>query len=336
MAWSLQIRAGRLGAAALGAWLAAAPSPASAEGWPPPPLAFREPSPVARLFLQPPFEAPEVLEPGRLDLGIRLTYSNSLLSAQNEQLKLDVKVETAQPTLWLRYGVLPRVEVQLAIPVVDDHGGFLDAPINGVEAMFGAWNDQRRAAARDAAYYRLTRPDGRGVVQRGGAGLGDMWGALKVQLLGEDGGGGSLAVRGELKLPTGRLPYGSQEVDVGGSLLAGWSWASRAVRLQVDALFPTARVRELDLHTRPYGAVQLGITQRMGQRVALHAQASAHLSPITGTGLDQLDAFTAYVLGGATFALGRAAWLEAAVVENVFSPDRGADITFLVGLHSVR
>lgn len=330
------LRLGRPGAVALAAWLAAGPSPAAAEGWPPPPLAFREPSPVARLFLQPPFEAPEVLEPGRLELGVRLLYSNSLLSAENDALTLDVHVETAQPTLWLRFGVLPRVEVQLGIPVIDDHGGFLDGPIDGVEAMFGAWNDQRKGRTRDVAYYRLTRPDGRGVVRRGGAGLGDLWGAVKVQLLGGGGAGGSLALRGELKVPTGRLPYGSQELDVGGSLLAGWSWTTRAVRLQVDVLFPTARVPEVDLETHPYGAVHLGLAQRLGQRVALHAQASAHLSPLARTGLEQLDAFTAYVLGGVGFALGPAASLEAAVVENVFSPNRGADITFLIGLHSVR
>ena len=71
---------------------------------------------MARLFLQPPFEAPEVLPPRVLELGVDLLYSNSLLSARNDAVTLDVQVETAQPTLSLRYGLRPGLEVQLAIP----------------------------------------------------------------------------------------------------------------------------------------------------------------------------------------------------------------------------
>lgn len=326
---------GLFAAAALGAWLSAAPASGAEPGLPPP-LGWREPSPVARLFLQPPFEAPEVLPPRAVELGVQLLYSNSLLSARNDALTLDVHVETSQPTLRLRYGVLPRVEVQLAIPLVDDHGSFLDGTIDAVEAWFGAWNAQRRGVPHGVAYFRLTRPDGSGIDRRGGTGLGDVWGGIKVSLAGGPGPGGSLSVRGAVKFPTGRLPYGSQELDAGGSLLAGWSWSSRAVRLQLDVLAPTARVPVVGLHTRPYGAVHLGVTQRLGERVALQAQASGHLSPIVHTGLEQLDRYTAYVLGGVTFALGRSAAVEGAVIENVFSPYRGADITFLIGLRTMR
>jgi hypothetical protein len=38
-------------------------------------------------------------------------------------------------------------------------------------------------------------------------------------------------MRVALKLPTGRLPYGSEELDLGASLLGGFRWTSAAVRL---------------------------------------------------------------------------------------------------------
>jgi uncharacterized protein DUF3187 len=291
---------------------------------------------VSRLFLQPPFEAPEVLPQRILELGVPVLYSNSLLSARNDAVTLDVQVETAQPTLSLRYGFLPGVEVQLAIPLVDDHGGLLDGTISSVEDMFGAWNQQRRGRS-NGADFRLTRADGSGVVRPGGgSGLGDVWGGLKAQLAGGGERGGSLSVRASLKLPTGTLPYGSEELDLGASLLGAWSWESRALRFELDALTPTERLHRVHLHTNAYGAVQLGLAQRMGERIALHGQVSAHLSPISGTGLGQLDGPTFYLLGGATFALGPAASLELAAVENIFSPYRGADISFLVAYRSSR
>lgn len=301
----------------------------------PPPLPWQEPAPVARLFLQLPFEAPEPLPERALELGVRLLYSNSLLSGQSDRLTLDVHVETAQPTAWLRYGLAPGVEAELAVPFVADYGGFLDRPIEVVEGWFAFSNPQRQGRPRNVAHFQLTGPGGGGILRDGpGAGLGDVRAALKVKLAGAPESGGSLAVRGAAKLPTGRLPYGSEELDLGASVLAAWCWSATAARLQLDLLVPTAGLPEVHLRTHAYGAVDLGLTHRMGERVALQLQGSGHLSPLVATGLDQLDAATAYVLAGVTVAVARAVELEAAVVENVFSPYRGADITFLLGVKS--
>jgi Protein of unknown function (DUF3187) len=310
----------------------AAPAPVAAEPPIPAPMAWQEPAPVARLFLQLPFEAPEVTPPRALEVGLRLLYSNSLLAARSDQLALDIHVETAQPMLWLHYGVSSGIEAQLALPLVVDHGGFLDRPIEVVEGWFGAANPQRKGRPRNVARYRLTGPNGSGILRDGsGAGLGDVWAGIKIVLAGTSGGD-ALAVRCALKLPTGRLPYGSEEVDAGASLLAAWSWTSTALRLQLDAAVPTASLPAADIRTRPYGAFQAGIARRLGDAVTLQLQGSVHLSPLEGTGLGQLDGTTAYVAAGATFRLSRAVGIDAGVVENVFSPYRGADITFLVGV----
>ena len=210
----------RVALVALGAWISAAPVGASdpRRGEPalPPPLAWQEPAPLARLFLQLPFEAPEVLAERALEVGVRLLYSNSLLSARSDELTLDVHVETAQPTAWLRYGLASGIEVQLSVPFVVDYGGFLDRPIEEVEGWFAFSNPQRNGRPRNVAHFQLTRPDGSGILRDGpGSGLGDAWAALKVLVAGGGGSGGSLAVRGALKLPTGKLPFGSEELDMG-------------------------------------------------------------------------------------------------------------------------
>src|SRR6266702_3914742 len=272
----------RVAFVALGAWISAgragAVEPLQGEASLPAPLAWQEPAPLARLFLQLPFEAPEVLRERTLEIGVRLLYSNSLLSDRNDQLTLDVHVETAQPTVWIRYGLVPGIEAQVAIPFIVDYGGVLDRPIEVVEGWFAFSNPQRKARPRNVAHFQLTRPDGSGILRDGpGSGLGDAWAALKVMVVGGAGSRGSLALRGALKLPTGKLPYGSEELDVGGSLLAGWTWTSTAVRLQ-------------------------------------------------------LDASTAYVLGGVTVALASCVSADVGLVENIFSPYRGADITFLLAV----
>lgn len=290
---------------------------------------------MARLFLQLPFEGPEVVATGALEIDVRLLYANSVLLARSDALALDVHVETAQPTVTFRYGVAPGIEAQLALPFDVDHGGFLDRPIEIVEGWFGFSNPQRRGRPRNEAHYRLTRPDGSGIRLDGGeAGLGDAWAGAKVGLIGGAGRGGAVSFRGALKLPTGRLPFGSEEVDLGGSLLAGWTWTSAALRLQVDGLLPTARLAVVHIRTRAYGAVDVGLTERLGERVALQAQLSGHSSALGGTGVDPVDSPTFYALLGTTVALARAWLLDAAVVENVFSPYRGADITFLVGVRA--
>jgi hypothetical protein len=298
------------------------------------PLPWREPAPLARLFLQLPFETAEVLTPGALAVGFDLLYSNSLLLARSANLDLDVDVETAQPTVRLRYGLGRRLEAELGIPVVVDYGGFLDRPIEIVEGWFHAENPQRTWVPRNTRRFHLTRPDGSGIADDGpAAGLGDLWASLKVSLP-TPPEAMQLALRGAVKLPTGRLPFGSEEVDLGASLLASWSSRHTAVWFEVDVLFPTADLPAVHIHTRPYGAAQLGVSQRLGDRVALVVQGSGHLSPMRSTGFDQLDRPTAYLLVGVDVALSRSVRLHAAVAENIFSPYRGADITFPLGVEA--
>jgi hypothetical protein len=301
----------------------------------PPPLGWQEPSPVTRLYLQLPFEAPEPLVPGRVEAEVRLLYSNNLLDLRRPGVTLYTDVETAQPTLQLSGGLGHGLELRCALPVVADWGGLLDRPIEIIEGLFHAANPQRQQHPRDQATWLLVRDDGRGFTRHGaGVGLGDAWVGLKAALLEEAGAVPAVSARLALSLPTGRLPWGAGAVVPGAGLLVGWRGRAIALRLSLDFMVPPARLRVVQLQTRPYGAANLGLTMPASGGLALQAQASAHAPPFYNTGLDRIDKPTFYALLGISQRLVSGAVVDLGLVENIFSPDRGADFTIVLAVRS--
>lgn len=298
------------------------------------PLPWREPAPPARMFLQLPFEAPELSPAGAPRPEVRLAYANSILLAASPSLALDVDLESAEVLGLVRWRLWSWAEAQLGVPAVVDYGGFLDGAIQGLEGALGATPmPGRRDHPRGLARFRLTRPDGGGIRRDGaGAGLGDAWAGLKAGLAEGAGALPALSVRAAVKAPTGRPPYGSGEVDLGAGLSAGWTLPRLRLWLQLDVVAPTAGLRQARLATRVYGAGQLGAALALGGAVWLQVQWATHRSPFARTGLAPLDATTHYLVAGVSLALSRWLALEAAAAENVFSPTSGADFTLLLGL----
>jgi len=118
--------------------------------------------------------------------------------------------------------------------------------------------------------------------------------------------------------------------------MAGWTLDRLAVRMEADLAFPTARLSEVDVATRPYGALQLGLTWVTSPSLALQLQARAHSSPLVGTGLPQLDDPCFYVLAGATLRIEGWPDVDLGLVENVWSPYRGADLAFVLAVRARR
>lgn len=314
-------------------WLGASPDVAALPG----PVAWQEPAPLARLFLQLPFEAPEPMPAGRLGIDASLRYSNSLLLAENDRIAVETDVETAAPSLLLRAGLVPGLEVQLQLAFVVDVGGFLDRPIEVVEGAFHGDNPQRAGRPRDTSTWRLVRPGEQGIVHRGGgSGLADPWLGVKVRVATEEGARPAVSLRAALALPVARPPYGAGILTPALGAMAAWTRDDLAVRLEADLAFPTARLAEVDVATRPYAAMQAGLTWLSTGWLALQLQVSAHSSPLVGTGLPQLDDPCFYVLAGVTMQ-GRG-WpaVDLGVVENVWSPYRGADLAFVLAVRAGR
>ncbi len=302
----------------------------AAEG-PAPPIPWQDQAPVARLFLQPPFEAPDLLAPGDLSVEARLAYSNSVFLAANDRLRVELDGETLRSALVLRYGLLDRLEATFELPIFLDYGGALDGTIEAVEEGFGALNPVRRQLPRDAVIFDLSRPDGRAILRRGDdTGVGDVVVGAKLRLLDQAGWRPAVTLRGLVKAATGGTTFSSGSTDLGAGLLAGWTWRRAALRLALDVVRPGRALEAIDVDTEPYGSVQVGLALRPTRRFTLHLQASGHTSPIRGTGLAPLEDRTFYVLAGVGYAFSGRVSADLGIVENVFSPDSGADIT-LVG-----
>ncbi len=299
-----------------------------------PPLPWRESSPTARMFLQLPFETPAVMGTGEVGGEVNLLYGNTLFVGTTRSLAMDVDVESAEFLALFRYGFATGFEAQLAVPVIIDYGGFLDGAIEATERFFGAASmPHRRDTPHNLARFRLTRRDGAGIWRDGaGVGLGDVWGGFKALVMEQNGGLPAVALRAAIKVPTGLLPYGSGTVDLGGSLLLGWTWRLVDLWIEVDAFGPTAPLRAARISTQAYGAAQLGVAVPLGSRLALNFQWSSHLSPFERTGIPQLDAPVHYLLLGVSIELARHFLLDVAAVENIFSPASGVDFAMLFGL----
>ncbi len=294
------------------------------------PLPWQEPGAVGRMYLQFPFEAPEILPVGKVQLGLQLLYTNDAIVTDGPDVSVVIDFESAALTPSVRWGIAPGVEVQGALSVYVNYGGFLDGFIQHVENLFEASGIGRMNRPPGQTVFSMLRPDGSGFDLQGPrAALGDAWGGLKWAVL--EGGSGvpGISLRGGLKAPTGSVGFGSGTVDLGFGAMAGWGLGPVAVRLQADVYAPMGTMQGSGLDGRPYGAFQGALTWQASRVVALHAQMSAHLSPVWSEAWG-ITWWTFYALVGANFRIGDAGALQVGVAENVLTPFRGADLTFLV------
>ncbi len=295
------------------------------------PIPWQDPAPPDRLFLQQPFEAPEVVGPSVIELSARLLYANIIL-VENvpSQVSYTFDEETGTLLLGARYGLGERFDISATLPVVLQYGGFLDSPIEFVEKLVGQENPTRFERPRNLTVFQITLPDGRTVERLvPGVGLGDLTFAVKGQLVVQHGLWPALSLGLALKLPTGGTTYGSGEADLGGSVLLGWTLGRVALRFALDLDVPTTSTALIGIPTRVYGALQGGIAIELGAGIALQIQGAAHRPPLD---IGRLGQDSYYALLGVTAALSRSLRLEAATAENVFCPGRGSDITFLFGV----
>ncbi len=330
------MRAGLVGRVAaalvvLGAARARADDPPG-EPRPAPPIAWLDPAPLAAPFLQLPFDAPATLRPGAVVVGVRTVYSSTILVDGSDRLKANIDLETTQPILFIRYGVRDGAELQLSVSGMVDDAGFLTRPIKAVESLFDAVNPLRAGPPPRQARFRLTRPDGSGIDWSGTRGsVGDVWAGVKGRIREQAGLVPALAWRGAVKLPTAALPFGSGRFESGGGLLADTTFGWTALRLAIDAAFPSGAFSAARVHTQPHATFQLGLARRVASWATLHVQGSIHTSPVTATGITALDAPSYYLLAGVAIEPVRTMSIAFGLVENLFG-GHGADITGVLEL----
>lgn len=251
---------------------------------------------LARAFALPVLGTPAVLAAGdgRDALRYDLTSEYHASASGSEAVILDGEADLL--TLAFRRGLGHGLEASLSLPLLHQSGGFMDGSIENWHSWFGLPNGGRELAPRDRYLYQYTRNgETRLDATRTGTDLGDLRVGLGWQAL--DG----LALRGELKLPTGddaHLAGG----NTGAAVWADWAlpfpsglplsgWLSGGVSVN-DRAAPLHGQQNTVI---PVGGAGLGL--RITERVSLLAQLYAHGALFGGSGLDPFREALQFALG---------------------------------------
>ena len=307
---------------------------ATAEPTPLRPIPWRNPAPLDRLFLQQPFEAPE---PEGSGVSVQFLSANMFLQGGRRggfQYDIDEEIATFSFTGQLRIG--ERWGLSVMVPLVLQYGGWLDPVIDGVEKLLHA-RSARRGSTPFQTIARFGTPGGPVLEQEGpGASLGDVTVGAQGWLATQEGVRPAVALRAALKFPTGGGLAGSGTWDVGAGVLAGWEAGFFAAHLAFDVAIPRGRLHVLELPTRPYASLQVGLGFRASEAVGLHLQVSGHTSPLRVDDAPGVSGPTYYVLAGAEWQVAPEASIALSVAENFLSPGRGADFSVLLGVRLTR
>ena len=210
------------------------------------PLSLGTPGTFRALFLEMPLADARGAGAGRLEVRwwmandwstpTRLVRGSHVVLIQDDA-QADV-LQLAATAPWSRFTTAPfaaRVESTAELRLTERWGGWSDTPIEKWHGLIGSTNFQRQLYRRDAVRLRLAEEGGTELVgvNHPQAALGDL--ALRTQVrLGEGTAAAgepppwAVALRADLKLPTGRLGAlgGSGGVDAGLGLAATWAPAT--------------------------------------------------------------------------------------------------------------
>lgn len=179
-------------------------------------------NPFVQIFGLPKAEPGTITPKGRLDAGFLYFVSNNSIEnnlSSGERIVWDG--EDAQYTLRFRYGVTDGLELGIDIPYVQHSGGYLDSFIRHYHDLMGFPNDRQEQFDKNQIDYQVS--DNGTVLyamNEPHSGLGDIRMTGAVRLLPESlGSRRHLAVRSQIKLPTGESDYllgsGGMDVSIG-------------------------------------------------------------------------------------------------------------------------
>jgi len=301
------------------------------------PFYARHFSPLVQAFGLPPAEDGDTAPAGTVVARLVVDAANSYHGGAGPRQSSSLDGETWRTTLALRYGVGPRLEAGIDLPLINHSGGFLDGFIEDFHWFIGKPKNDGTGNPRDRFGYTYTR-DGTAIV----ALADDTWAFGDVMLsaawrLSPPGGTGRpTALRAALKLPTGN------EKDLAGS--GGTEGSLRIAVLDPitfsrwnTALFASAGVLYIgtdtilgDLRRPIVGFGTFGAGWTPASWVALKLQTDGHTAVSRESGFKPLS-WTVHVMGGLTFALPDGVEMELGIAENILNesaPDVGFQLAF--------
>ncbi len=306
------------------------------------PFATRNQSPLVQIYGLPTAEPAEVLDKGRVAVGLLLDVANNFTSSAGIGESVLLDGETYGTTLTLRYGLSDRFELGVDVPYFSRNGGFLDGFIDGFHDSFGFPDGDRNKVPRDQLNFTYQR-SGQTLISQSGSdsGLGDLRLSAAMLLLRETGARpGSAVLRLSLKLPTGDSDklFGSGSTDIALAIAgqrefpADWGRFSAYASLG-GLLISDSEVLEKQ-HRNLAGFGSLGLGWAPLDWLALKIQADAHTAFYKNSELDEISSHSVQLVTGGTLQLAERTSLDLAVSEDVMV-NTSPDVVFHLALRQV-
>lgn len=294
-------------------------------------------SPLVQIYGLPALGGARVLGRDESNLAIHLQIANNFTGSGNQTETLNLDGETHRLSLAWRRGLGNGSEWGFELPYLTHNGGFLDGAIERWHETFGLPNGSRDNSPRNRIDYRYTR---NGVdlirVDHPVSGLGDLrLSAAKQLAVPESSGGGIMALRASLKLPTGNdtelLGSGSTDLAL---------WLSAATTRPPDTwnlyggggVLLMSKGDVLPSQQRNQAAFgTLGISRKFFPNVAVNAQLDAHSPFYDGTGFRQMSAYALQGLLGFNWELLPRRYMEFSVSEDL-AVNTSPDVVFNLSL----
>jgi len=296
--------------------------------------------PTLQVYGLPLDSSADITPPGRLNVAlieeIASSYRNS--SSAGEQLLFDG--ESYRTTLAIRYGIDDRFEAGLNIPYIIYGGGFLDSFITGWHDTFGMPQGGRDSAPKGAINYRYRH---NGVeklsMSRSGSGVGDisLTGGMKLYAAADAGSRKSVALRGDLKLPTGESGAlrGSGSTDLAVSLCGmmnnASAWGTFGLYGSVGALAMTDGRLLAGQHNNFAGFGTVGAGWGPASWLSLKVQLNAATPFYAHSSLPELANVSLLLVSGGALLLPDNYQLDIGVAEDV-AVGTAPDVAFHFGL----
>lgn len=283
----------------------------------------------------------QAARPGHRQWATGLTANMANISITNEGSNADRLVidgEVWRSELMLAYGVTPRFDVGLVLPLVSHQGGIFDGFIRNWHDTFGLSNTRRDSFDDYSLNYQYIE-DGetRFELDAPATGIGDIYlsGAWHWRELAD--GGRSLTLRGGVKLPTGSATrlHGSGGTDLSLQLqsidirtLSRWdvtlAWMAGAMWLGDGEVLDDLR--------RDHVAIgSLAVVRPVWRNLLVKAQLDGH-SSFYDTDLEALGSATVQFSFGGGIRLGEGGMIDIGLVESLFS-DTSPDFGIHLGWH---
>ena len=293
-------------------------------------------SPIQHLFLQPEPDRADLLPAGHGAIRLNTTLTNTLVAGESPPYAAMLDLEAVRTALAVTYGVLPRMEVALSLPVIHHYPGFMDRLILDVEQAFGSPRKIRGEERADEFTYVVKKGDK--VLISGSdhsTGIGDLTFWAKTKIWNQGDRRPALSTRVCLKLPTGDedRAFGSGETDWGVGLLLEKDLKALSLYLNADVTFPGEAFDHADVSLREFYTVMFGVEYPFRPRWSVLFQMNYLTRPFKHTNIDLLDKRIFEILVGLHYQAGENIFIQAGGIEDIFdSAAASADVTFFINV----